>query len=147
MSRLLSDEELLVLLNSDTILIYIATILLKLIFSNLLHPLKLNSTRMAPFQRQCFQVYFNFAMHIFSTSKKIRPSSHERVVITQFDASRWFYVPIDPKLANSANTKCRPFQLKINCSKFIVDSLQQRCHVTFLNSLFLTSGTATHRCS
>ena len=36
-------------------------------------------------------------------------------------------------LANSANTKCRPLQVKI---KFIIDGLQQRCHMTFLNSLF-----------
>ena len=31
------------------------------------------------------------------------------------------------------------FQVKINCSKFIIDRLQQRCHVTFLISLFVTS--------
>ena len=42
-------------------------------------------------------------------------------------------------LANSANTKCRPFQVKINCSKFIINRLQQRCHVTLLISLFATS--------
>ena len=42
-------------------------------------------------------------------------------------------------LANSANTKCRPFQVKINCSKFTIDGLQQGCHMTFLVSLFVTS--------
>ena len=29
-------------------------------------------------------------------------------------------------LANSANTECRPLQVKINCSKFIKDRLQSR---------------------
>ena len=42
-------------------------------------------------------------------------------------------------LANSANTKCRSFQVKINCSKFIIDEPQQWCHMTFLVSLFVTS--------
>ena len=42
------------------------------------------------------------------------------------------------KLANSANTKCRPFQVKINCPKFIINGLQQRCHMTFSVSLFVT---------
>ena len=42
-------------------------------------------------------------------------------------------------LANSADTNCRPFQVKINCSKFIIDKLQQRCHMTLLVSLFVTS--------
>ena len=42
-------------------------------------------------------------------------------------------------LANIANTKCPPFQVMINCSKFIADRLQQRCHVTFLIYLFVTS--------
>ena len=41
-------------------------------------------------------------------------------------------------LANSANTKCRPSQVKVNCSKFIIDRLQQRCHVTLLIYLFVT---------
>ena len=40
-------------------------------------------------------------------------------------------------LPNSANTTCRLFQVKINCSKFIIDG--QRCHMTFLVSLFVTS--------
>ena len=42
-------------------------------------------------------------------------------------------------LANSDNTKCRPFEVKINCSKLIIDRLQQRCHVTFLIYFFVTS--------
>ena len=42
-------------------------------------------------------------------------------------------------LANSANTKSRPFQVKIYCSKFIVDRLQLWCYLTFLFSLFVTS--------
>ena len=43
------------------------------------------------------------------------------------------------KLGNSANAECRPFQVKINCPKFIIDGLQQRCHMTFSISLFVTS--------
>ena len=36
-------------------------------------------------------------------------------------------------LSNIVNNKCRPFQANINCcSKFIIDTLQQRCHATFL---------------
>ena len=42
-------------------------------------------------------------------------------------------------LANSANTKYRPFQVKINCSKFIIDKMQSRCDLTFLFSLFVAS--------
>ena len=42
-------------------------------------------------------------------------------------------------LASSANTNCRPFQVKINCSKFIIDGLQQWCYITLLVSLFITS--------
>ena len=41
--------------------------------------------------------------------------------------------------ANSTNTKCRPFHIKINCSKFRIDRLQQLCHVIFLIYLFVTS--------
>ena len=70
MSRLVSAEELLVLSHSNTGLIFIATILLKLIFSNLLGPLKLKATRMTGFNHQCFQVYFHSAVHIISPSKK-----------------------------------------------------------------------------
>ena len=47
-----------------------AMILFKLIFSNLLGPLKLKATRMATFNHQCFQVQFDFAVQLFSTSKK-----------------------------------------------------------------------------
>ena len=42
-------------------------------------------------------------------------------------------------LANSANSNCRPFQVKSNCSKFIIDGLQQRCHMALLVSLFVAS--------
>ena len=38
---------------------------------------------------------------------------------------------------NRANTNCRPFQVKINCSKLIADAYQQ-C-TTLLVFLFLTS--------
>ena len=42
-------------------------------------------------------------------------------------------------LPDSANTNYRHFQVKINCSKFIIDGIQQRCHMSLLVSLFLTS--------
>ena len=42
-------------------------------------------------------------------------------------------------LANSASTNCRPFQVTINCPKFILDRLHYRCHMTLLVSLFVTS--------
>ena len=60
----------------------------------------------------------------------------------------FFYFPknlyilenINSILANSANINCLPFQVKINCSKFIiVDGLQKRCHMNLLVSLFVTS--------
>ena len=41
-------------------------------------------------------------------------------------------------IANSANTKCRTFQVKINCSKFVIDRLQSLGYLTFLFSLFVT---------
>ena len=41
-------------------------------------------------------------------------------------------------LANSANTDCCPFHVKITCSKFKIDELQQRCHKTLLVSLLVT---------
>ena len=41
--------------------------------------------------------------------------------------------------ANGVITKCRHFQVKIYSSKLITDRLQQRCHVTFLIYLFVTS--------
>ena len=43
----------------------------------------------------------------------------------------------DLLLAISANTKCRPFQIKINCSKAIIGGFQQWCYMTFFVSLFL----------
>ena len=42
-------------------------------------------------------------------------------------------------LANTANTKCRPFHVTINCSKFKIDRLQPVCHVIFSVYLFVTS--------
>ena len=36
-------------------------------------------------------------------------------------------------------SKCHPFQVKINCPKFAIDALQQRYHMTFSLSLFVTS--------
>ena len=52
--------------------------------------------------------------------------------IWQFNDSTSFFN--SGLLANSAITKCRPFQAKLNCSKFIIDGLQQRCHMTLLQS-------------
>ena len=90
MARLVSAEELLVLLNSNTTLIFIAKILLKLFFSNLLHPLNLKAPRM--FSRLPIPQWTYFLL-----VRKIRPFSHEKVVITQSDACRWFYGPIYAK--------------------------------------------------
>ena len=42
-------------------------------------------------------------------------------------------------LANSSNTKCQPFHVKINCSKFRIDRLQQLCQAIFLIYLFVSS--------
>ena len=42
-------------------------------------------------------------------------------------------------LANSASTKCCPFQIKINWSKFILDILQKRFYETFLIFLLVAS--------
>ena len=91
-SRLVSAEELLVLLNSNTKLIFIVRILLKLFFSNFLTPLKLKAPSMVFFDGNIFKISFFSAMDIFST-RKIRPFSHENVAITQFDVCRWFYAP------------------------------------------------------
>ena len=59
-----------VLLHSNTALLFIATILLKMIFSNFLGPLKLKTTRRAAYSHQCFQVYLDSTVYIFCTSKK-----------------------------------------------------------------------------
>ena len=40
---------------------------------------------------------------------------------------------------SSANTNCHSIHVNFNCSKFIIDGLQQRCHITLLFSLFITS--------
>ena len=84
----MSAEELLVLLNSNTKLIFIVRILLKLFFSNFLHPLKLKAPSMVLFNGNVFKITFFSAMDIFSTIRKIKPFSHENVAITQFDVCR-----------------------------------------------------------
>ena len=58
---------------------------------------EIGSTSHGPFQRQCLQDYFDSAMDIFSNSKKDQAFSHEKVVITQSDACRWFYAPVYAK--------------------------------------------------
>lgn len=50
-----------------------------------------------------------------------------------------FSKPILGVLKNSAYTERRPFQANINCSKYIIDALQQHCNTTLLVSLLLTS--------
>ena len=104
MPRFVPAEELLVLLNSNTKLIFIAKILLNIIkkyyytvLFQLLASIEVESTSHDSFQRQCFQEYFYSAMDIFSTRRKIRPFSHEKVVVMQFDACRWFCYPIYAK--------------------------------------------------
>ena len=42
-------------------------------------------------------------------------------------------------MVNNANTNYRRVQVKINCPKFLIGGLQQRCHMTLLVSLFVTS--------
>ena len=55
----------------------------------LVRSIKVECTLHGPFQMQCFQDWTHFLL-----VRKIRPFSHEKVVITQFDACRWFYAPI-----------------------------------------------------
>ena len=43
------------------------------------------------------------------------------------------------KLANSGNTNCHPFQVKINCSKFIMMDNNNVATMTLLISLFVIS--------
>lgn len=97
----MSAEELLVLLNSNITLICIAAKLLNLFCSNLLYPLKMETTRMTPFQHQCFQVYFEFMFLLQFCSAllvwKIMLFSHDKVVVAQFQARRWFYALIHAK--------------------------------------------------
>ena len=97
----MSAEELLVLLNSNITLICIAAKLLNLFCSNLLYPLKMETTRMTPFQHQCFQVYFEFMFLLQFYNAlivwKITLFSHDKVVVAQFQARRWFYALIHAK--------------------------------------------------
>ena len=51
-------------------------------------------------QHPCFQVYFDCLIPqwtYFLLVRKIRPFLHEKVVIMQSDACRWFYAPIYAK--------------------------------------------------
>ena len=97
MSRLVLAEELLVLLNSNSKLIFIAKILLKLFFSNFLHPLKLKAPPMVLSNGNVFKITFIPQWTFFPLVRKMRPFLHEKVVITHFDACRWFYAPIYAK--------------------------------------------------
>ena len=76
----MSAKELLVLLHWNTALNFIAAI-----FFQLVRCTKLNATRMAAFNHQFFQVYFDFAGLLV---RKIMFFSYEKVVFTQFDTGR-----------------------------------------------------------
>ena len=84
----MSAEELLILLNSNTKLIFIAKILLKLLFSNLLHPLKLKAHPMVLSNGKLFEITLIPQWTDFLLVKKIRPFSHEKADIIQSDACR-----------------------------------------------------------
>ena len=77
MSRLVPAEEQLVLLNSNTTLILKTNIFLFFVVEGTSH---------GPFQRQCFQDYFDSTMDVFSASKKDQAFLYDKVVITQSDA-------------------------------------------------------------
>ena len=106
LSMLVSAEKLLLILSSNITLIFIATILLKLFCSNLLHPLKFRVTHMGSsttiFSGSIWSVFiFRFTLipqctH-FLLLWKIVLFSHEKVVVTHFDAGRWFYAHIYAK--------------------------------------------------
>ena len=97
MSRFVSAEELLVLLNSNKKLIFVAKILLKLFFSNLLHPLELKAPPMVLSNGNVFKIDFILKWSYFLLVRKMRTFSHEKVVIMQSDACRWFYAAIFAK--------------------------------------------------
>ena len=94
MSRLLSAE---VLINSHATLIFIAKILLKLFFCDLLHPIKLKARRMVLSNDKVFKITLVPQWTYFLLVRKIRPFSPEKVVITQSDACRWFCAPVYAK--------------------------------------------------
>ena len=81
-------EELLVLLNSNATLIFIAKILLKLFFSILLHLLKLKASRMVLSIGNVFKFTLIPQWTYFLLVRNIRSFSHEKVVISQFYAGR-----------------------------------------------------------
>ena len=83
-----SAEELLVLLNSNTKLIFKVKILLKLFFSSLLNPLKVKAPPMVLSNGNVFNITLILQWTSFLLVRKIRPFSHDRVVITQSDACR-----------------------------------------------------------
>ena len=97
MFRVVSAEEVLILLNSNTKLILIAEILWKLLFSNLLHPLKLKAPPMVLSNGKLFEITLILPWTDFLLVKKIRPFSHEKADIIQSDVCRWFYAPIYAK--------------------------------------------------
>ena len=91
------SSRLLVLLNSNTKLTFTAKILLKLFLSNLLHPLKLKAPTMVLSNSTVFKITLIPQWTYFLLVRKIRPFLHEKVVIAQSDACRWFYAPIYAK--------------------------------------------------
>ena len=93
-SRLVSVEELLVLLNLNTKLFLIGKILLKQFFSSLLHPLKLETPPMVLSNGNVFKITLIPQWTYSLLVRKIRSFSHEKVVIKESDACRWFYAAI-----------------------------------------------------
>ena len=91
------SSRLLVLLNSNTQQTFTAKILLKLFLSNLLHPLKLKAPTMILSNSTVFKITLIPQWTYFLLVRKIRPFLHEKVVIAQSDACRWFYAPIYAK--------------------------------------------------
>ena len=88
--------ELLLLLNSNIALILIATVLLKLFCSNLLHPLPTSLFRID----LIYVFVFRFTLIlqcIYFLLVERSCFSHEKVVAMQFDANRCFYAPIFAK--------------------------------------------------
>ena len=78
-------------LNSNITLIFIAEILLKLLLSNLLHPFKLKAPPMVLSNGNVFKISLIPQWTYFPLIRMIRPFSHEKVVIAQSNACRWFY--------------------------------------------------------
>ena len=95
MPRLESTGVLWVLIHSNAALIFITTILLKLIFPTCWVEGNLHGCFQSGFQSSIpFHVYFDSAVHIFPTSEKNHAFFIWKSSYTQFDTCRRFYPPI-----------------------------------------------------